>query len=154
MAVPTHYQALAAYLGEHVDAEEHALTAYEELLEGRPDDVVTYIVGMILADEERHHEIFGEFRDTLTSRMRWEQTERVMPSTRIDGDVTELLRTTEELLSFERMDAKELKGLRKRWERQPGERKLWALLVRTAELDTEKHIRMLEYLRDLLRDAA
>ena len=154
MAVPTHYEALSAYLGEHVEAEEHALSAYESILEDRPDDVVSYLVGMILADEVRHHEIFREFKNTLDSRMRWHEVEPSIPSPRVDGDVAELLATTEKLLEFEREDAKELRALRKKWERQPGERQLWALLVGTAELDTEKHIRMLKYLRDLLRDAS
>jgi hypothetical protein len=76
-----------------------------------------------------------------------------VPSTRVEGDVTELLETTEQLLALEQADAKELRALRKQWAREPGERRLWALLVETAELDTEKHIRMLKYLRGLLRDA-
>ena len=154
MAVPTHYRALSAYLGEHVEAEEHALRAYEKVLEDRPDDVVRYLVGMILADEKRHHEIFRELQNTLESRMRWQEVGPAVPAPRVEGDVTELLETTERLLEFERQDARELRALRRKWERQPGERQLWALLVGTAELDTEKHIRMLRYLRDLLRDAA
>lgn len=152
MAVPTHYAALSEYLGDHVRAEEGALTAYEAALEGRPDDVIGYLIGMILADEARHHAIFKELQNTLESRMQLRSIEPAVPSIRVDGDVTELLRTTERLLALEQEDAKELKALRKQWAREPGERQLWALLVETAELDTEKHIRMLKYLRGLLRD--
>ena len=154
VAVPTQYEALSAYLGEHVQAEEGALNAYAAALEGRPDDVISYLIGMILEDEARHHAIFLEFQNTLESRIHWRTIEPVVPSTRVEGDVTELLRTTEQLLALEQADAKELKALRKQWAREPGERRLWALLVETAELDTEKHIRMLKYLRGLLRDAS
>ena len=154
VAVPTQYEDLSAYLGQHVQAEEGALNAYKAALEGRPDDVISYLVGMILEDEARHHAIFSEFQNTLESRIQLRSIEPIVPSTRIEGDLTELLGTTEQLLALERADVKELKALRKQWAREPGERRLWALLVETAELDTEKHIRILKYLRRLLRDAA
>lgn len=154
VTIPTQYEALSDYLGQHVQAEEGALSAYKAALEGRPDDIVSYLVGMILEDEARHHAIFSEFQNTLQSRIKWRSIEPIMPSTRVEGDVTELLETTEQLLALEQADAKELKALRKQWSREPGERRLWALLVETAEFDTEKHIRMLKYLRGLLRDAA
>ena len=152
VAIPTHYEELSAYLGQHVKAEEGALRAYEAALEDRPDDVISYLVRMILEDEARHHTIFRDFQNTLESRMQLRSIGPVVPSPRVKGDVTQLLQTTEQLLRLEQEDAKELKALRRQWAREPGERRLWALLVETAEYDTKKHIRMLKYLRGLLRD--
>ena len=154
LAIPTHYQALSEYLGDHLRTEEGALIAYEQLLEGRPDDIASYLIRMILRDESRHHEIFAELRNTLESSLQWRDIEPRVPSTHLSADDAEaLLETTDELLKLEMEDAKELKRLRKHWEREPGERQLWALLVETAELDTKKHIRILRYLRDILREA-
>lgn len=155
MAVPTHYEALSDYLGRHVRAEQGALDAYAAVLEGRPDDVASYLIGMILADEERHHEIFLELQNSLESRIQWRDIEPSVPPLDVEREsAAALLETTEELLALEHEDAKELKALRKQWSREPGERQLWALLVETAELDTQKHIRILRFLQGLLRDAA
>ncbi len=155
MAVPTHYEALSDYLGRHVRAEQGALDAYAAALEGRPDDVASYLIAMILADEERHHGIFLEIQNSLESRIQWRDIEPSVPPLEVAREsATLLLETTEELLALEREDARELKALRKQWSREPGERQLWALLVETAELDTKKHIRILEFLRSVLHDAA
>lgn len=153
MAVPTHYVALVAYLGEHVKAEAHALKAYEDLLKDRPDDVANYLVNMVLSDEKRHHQMFADMQGTLERSIQWREVASHVPSTRISGDVSALLSTTTELLRLEKADLKQLRRLRRRWARAKGDRKLWALLVRTAEIDTEKHIEVLSYLRELLKDS-
>ena len=57
------------------------------------------------------------------------------------------------MLELERADAKELKELRTSWKKQKGEREFWSLLVEVAELDTEKHIRMLTYVKKLVKEA-
>lgn len=153
MAIPTHYVALSSYLGEHVTAEEHALKAYEDLLKGRKDDVASYLVNMVLSDEKRHHQMFADMQASLERAIHLREVESAVPSSRISGDVDELLATTEELLRLEKADLKELRRLRREWARAKGERKLWALLVQTAEMDTKKHIHVLDYLRRLLEDA-
>ena len=151
-AIPTHYEALADYLRHHVEAEQGALDAYEQALRDRPDDVASYLIRMILGDEARHHDIFEQIKNSLESSIRWQSVDPHLPQMRLEGDdAAQLLETTEKLLALEQEDAKELKALRKEWERDSGERRLWALLVETAEFDTKKHIRMLEFLRSLLR---
>ncbi|MCE9623285.1 MAG: hypothetical protein K8R99_13160 [Actinomycetia bacterium] len=150
MAVPTHYTALSGYLGEHVKAEGHALKAYEDLLKDRPEDVASYLVNMVLSDEKRHHQMFADMQGSLERSIQWREVESHVPSIRITGDVSALLATTNELLRLEKADLKDLRRLRRTWARAKGERKLWSLLVRTAEMDTKKHIEVLTYLRDLL----
>jgi rubrerythrin len=153
MTIPTRYEDLSSYLGDHIEAEEHSLRSYEELVEGRGDDAVSYLVRLILADEERHHEIFTDIQATLEGRMHWRNPESHLPSLHLAGDVDALLATTVELLRLEKADFRELRRLRRAWRRKPGERGMWALLVGTAELDTKKHIRILRYVRSILRDA-
>ena len=151
MDVPTHYAALSAYLKEHVEAEEHALNAYEALLDGRPEDAASYLIRLILQDEERHHQLFLDMHETLESRMQSRKSDSPVLTPTIEGDVEALLAATEQLLRFEKQDARELRRLSRAWRRQPGERRLWALLVDTARLDTKKHILILRHLRALLR---
>lgn len=155
--IPTNYVALTDYLGEHLEAEQGALDAYQRLLDRRSeetDDAVSYLIRTILADEARHHEIFAEILNSLESIVRWEDITPRVPTSRVEvEDRDELLATTDRLLELERDDLKELKALRKAWSKAGGDFQLWALLVETAELDTEKHIRMLEYLRSLVTEA-
>ncbi len=153
MAIPTHYSALSAFLGQHVEAEEQALHAYEELLANRPNDVATYLMKMILSDEAHHHQMFADMHESLENRINWRRTESEVPSLRIAGEVDALLAATDSLLRSERADVKELRRLRRTWRRSDGDRRLWGLLVETAWLDTKKHIRILRYLRSLLLEA-
>ena len=40
--VPASYSSLSGYLKQHLASEQGALDAYTRLLDGRPDDLVTY----------------------------------------------------------------------------------------------------------------
>jgi len=142
---------MTKYLKGHLETEQGALDAYAGLIDGRQDDIIGYLVKTILADEERHHALFGEILNSLESKIGWKDIEPRVPSLRASiQDREALLATTDELLEVERDDAKELKKLRKTWGQAGGEYGLWSLLVEGAELDTEKHIRMLKYLRRLI----
>jgi len=153
--VPTDYVGMTKYLRGHLETEQGALEAYASLVDGRPDDIISYLIKKILADEERHHALFGEILNSLESKIGWKDVEPRVPSLRATvHDREALLATTDELLAVEREDAKELKALRKTWRQARGEYGLWSMLVEGAELDTEKHIRMLKYLRQLILEAS
>ncbi len=152
--VPTDYVGMTKYLKGHLETEQGALEAYTTLVESRPDDIISYLIRTILADEERHHALFGEILNSLESKIGWKDVEPRVPSlSSTINDREALLATTDELLALEREDAKELKTLRKTWRQAGGEYGLWSMLVEGAELDTEKHIRMLKYLRRLIVEA-
>jgi hypothetical protein len=152
--VPTHYADLANYLGDHVETEAKALGTYERLIEERQDDVVGYLISMILEDEKRHHQMFFDMRETLLAAMQWREPEGGIPRMRIKGDVDRLVEVTSELLDRELDDERELKRLSKEWSSQRGDRALWGLLVSTAQLDTKKHITILRYLLAELKKAS
>ena len=144
---------LTVYLKRHLEAEQEVLEAYQRLVDDRPDDIISYLIRTIVMDESRHHELFTEILNSLQSKVRWEEmSPRVPPMPAHIEDGTALLEATDHLLEIEQDDAKELKRLRKAWAKSDGERGLWALLVGGAELDTERHIRLLKYLRRLLSD--
>ena len=152
--IPTHYGALASYLRNHLRAEQEALDAYQRVVDDHPDDLIRYLIRMILDDESRHHKLFTEILNSLDSKIRWEDISPRVPPLRVPiYDRGELLATTNQLLELERADAKELKRLRKAWAKNRGEFGLWALLVQSAELDTEKHIHMLKYRRRLITES-
>jgi hypothetical protein len=69
----------------------------------------------------------------------------------VDHPDPELLQETKRLLAFEKSDAKELRQLRKALRHAPRS-SLQPLLVDLMLHDTAKHISILEYIRDHLKD--
>jgi rubrerythrin len=143
-------QELAGHLDEHMDNEREALRAYREM-SVRADENVALLVTQILDDEIRHHQQFAELRDSLRA-----EVEGRGPNGRVTtmkpADVTALLAQTETLLELERNDLKELRKLAKTL-RQVEDTAWRAVIIESMELDTRKHVRLLEGVRDLLHEA-
>jgi rubrerythrin len=143
-------QELAGHLDEHMDNEREALRAYREM-SVRADENVALLVTQILDDEIRHHQQFAELRDSLRA-----EVEGRGPNGRVKtmkpADVTALLAQTETLLELERNDLKELRKLAKTL-RQVEDTAWRAVIIESMELDTRKHVRLLEGVRDLLHEA-
>lgn len=129
----------------HVREEVGILEAYEALCETVDDDGLRYLLRLILDDEHRHHQLFED----LAAAARSEDASGVVPAPPA-ADHDGLLAQTERFLDIEREDAEQLKALHKKL-RPAADDTLWRLLVELMQLDTEKHIRILEYLRHRLR---
>ena len=154
MAVPTQAVAFSNYLKSHVETERELLDEYERLAEESSDEFTGYLAKLILDDERRHHELFRELSNTVESSIHWETIEPRLPKLRSDpANRDEMLVATRRLLDAELEDRRELKQLKKHLRRTPGDRQLWALLVETAELDTQKHIRILKFIEHVLKSA-
>lgn len=153
-SVPSDYVALASYLQGHLDSEQGALEAYERIVEKRDDDMITYLLRSILRDEARHHEVFTEMVNSLESRIRWQTIEPALPPRpHAVEDRDELLAATDRLIELEEQDVKELRQLRRAWEKAQGDFAMWAVLVEAAEFDTRKHISILKHVRRMAQDA-
>ncbi|HTK16815.1 MAG TPA: hypothetical protein VL769_10520 [Acidimicrobiia bacterium] len=134
----------------HVREESAFLTQYEELAGRVGDAGIEFLLRMILEDERRHHLLFEE----MTAAALDSGEPRMPPPPAPDAEMARtLLEPTERFLDAERDDRIQLRHLRK--ELKPArDDTLWPLMVELMEMDTEKHIRILEYLRARLRDAA
>lgn len=148
-------QELIAHLNDHMDSERDALTAYGAMARSARDTRVAAIIRQILDDEVRHHQQFAEMRDDLQAEL--ERRDRDRGRGRLDRgrrpDVSALLSKTEEMLSLERADIRELRRLARQLRKV--EDAAWrAVIVEAMELDTRKHIRLLEGVRDLLREGS
>ena len=64
-----------------------------------------------------------------------------------------LLEATDKLIKLEEEDVKELRQLRKSWEKTEGDFAVWAVLVEGAEFDTKKHISLLKHIRRMALEA-
>jgi|SRR5579875_641340 len=140
---------LVELLVKHGRDEAEVLRRYQDVVDRASvsdGSIVGYLVALILDDERRHHRLLAE----LANAVAWGSLRRApvpsVPSlfgtTPRNGNVHELTRA---LLATERRDRRELHRLRKRL-RDYEDTTLWPLVVEIMALDTEKHIRILEFL--------
>ncbi|HVW31346.1 MAG TPA: hypothetical protein VHL53_02300 [Acidimicrobiia bacterium] len=137
---------LLTHFDEHVNNELDLIEEYLELRDHGPE-YVRYLIDMILNDEARHHQIFEELVNRLRSDVDFRDYEPKVPYlTRKAAENKALIEATERFLTFERHDAKALHHLEKEL-RPVRDTTLFSLLVQIMELDTRKHIAILEFIR-------
>lgn len=131
----------------HVRSEAHSIEEYERLHDALDDPGTRFLLDLILEDERRHHALF----ERLAAAARNEGG--APPEPDLDADAVALLAEPTRLyLADEREDRHHLERLR----RELGGRHagLWSLLIELLDLDTQKHVRILEYLDACVTDAA
>jgi rubrerythrin len=137
---------LLAHFAAHVDGELDLLEAYLKFRDRGPE-YVRYLVDLILNDESRHHQLFSELLNHVRSDIDFRDYEPKVPYLSRDGsDPKALMEATDRFLRFERDDARSLRQLRKEL-RPVRDTTLFSLLVELMELDTKKHIAILEFIR-------
>lgn len=133
-------------LQEHMDSEREALVRYGRLAESAPDGHVRFLMGIVLDDERRHHQLFAE----MVERLRREidhRGEADLPELRRTMDAAALRAETKSLVDLEREDLRELRDLRKEVAKVADTR-WWTALIDIMEADNRKHIAILEFVRD------
>jgi hypothetical protein len=144
-ATPWDEQLLEAF-DEHVNGE---LALIEEYLGFRDEgpEYVRYLIDLILDDESRHHLTFKELLNHVRSGVDYRDYGPQVPYVQLSADDRDaLVEATNRFLEFERADEKSLHHLQK--ELRPfRDTTLFSLLVELMELDTKKHIAILEFIR-------
>jgi hypothetical protein len=136
---------LLAHFTEHESGELDLLQAYLEFRDSGPEHV-RYLVDMILQDEARHHETFRQLVNRVRSDIDFRDYEPKVPYlTRDRNECRALIAATDRLLAFEREDMSSLRHLQKEL-RPVRDTTLFSLLVELMELDTKKHIAILEFI--------
>jgi rubrerythrin len=131
------WAAIAHAFQAHVRNETELLDEYRALVQHVDDDSTRVLLEMILEDETRHHELFTRMAEAARAGSG-------------DGPAAaspELVAATDRFLAAEREDREHLRALRRDL-RPTGDEHLWLLLVEVMEMDTDKHVRILEHLRD------
>lgn len=138
-------KALLAHLDRHVASEEAVLDSYVQFARSGPE-FVRYLVNLIAEDEERHHRILREMVNQVVGEMDFRTMSPSIPSTDFQGtDRERLVEATARFLALERDDLASLKELTKSLRRQRL-RGLIPVLVESMQLDTKKHIALLEFI--------
>ncbi len=124
----------------HVREESYFLEQYEALAEDVDDPGTRFLIDLILEDEKHHHELFNRLAEAARG-----DGNRLPPRPAPSPEVVEkILEATERFLEAERDDRVKLKDLAK--ELKGAETGHWHMLVELTDLDTRKHVVILEYL--------
>ena len=139
------------HINEHSASESGIIDEYRKMASETSSKAFAYLVNVILEDEARHHRVLGELGDAVRSFAELRDEDGAIPfldMPREDDD--RVLEATERFLDVERNDLRELETLSKTL-RPVRDTTLWYLLVKLMEEDTEKHIRILKFIRDRVR---
>ena len=137
----------------HVRDENYVLDRYAELAASTADPGTRFLLQLILADEQHHHQVFEQLRAAAAPDASGDNLPG--PPDPPAAEVPVLLEQTQRFIDFERQDAASLKALGRQLRSSSGDAgTLWRLLVELMELDTEKHLRILDYLKRHLEDRA
>jgi len=138
---------LWTHLTSHVEAERGLLEEYSVVAEQSPSKAFTYLVNLLIEDEIRHHRLFIELAESLTTEAELRQEDPIVPYIDfVTTDRAAVLDATKRLLENEEQDARELKRLQREL-RDVKDSSLWSLLVDLMQRDTQKHIAVLRFVK-------
>lgn len=137
---------IAVLLARHAMDEEHVLDSYRWLLEQPLSPAVRYLVRLIVEDEERHHRLLQEMARSVAWGPVSDLRSDTIPALTPPADADQLTDLTDSYLSVERNDLAELKHIAREF-RSLADSSPLRLLVDLMMLDTEKHIRILQFIK-------
>jgi nucleotide-binding universal stress UspA family protein len=136
----------------HTNAESASLRAYHDLAERTPDPLARLLMGMVLADEERHHTLLQRMAISLRDDINWTHSSGALPIEPPAGQVAmDVIEATRERIREEQ------EGVRHARELARGQRGLYdglfELLLQVMAADSEKHERILRFVLKRLEAA-
>jgi rubrerythrin len=141
----------------HIEHEDELIAAYGELAASTTVPGFGYLAKLILADEQRHHQLFADLAETIEAEAESLADGSAVPSISVrrlsEDERQRILALTDRFLALERDDARDLEHLAKKL-KVVKDTTLWHLLVELMRDDTQKHIRMLRFIRDHVRNGA
>ena len=134
----------------HESKEEESLEHYRNTLERMPNPLTRFLMQMIISDEEKHRAVIHAMAATLRGSLTWKQ-----PPEGLEGGAdlakmdSQLRGVTDEFIHLEKEGIKEYKALAK--ESSGYYHGLFKVLLDSMIRDSEKHVQLLEFLREGLK---
>lgn len=136
----------------HAEHEHRWLAEYRDNAKEASDPLVRFLLEMIVADEERHHELTVRMISKLKDELAWTRsqglTRRVYES---GAKGKRLLSSIDNFLGAERKGIADYERFKQKSQGQY--RDVFALLYTTMIQDSHKHIAILEFLRKILAES-
>jgi hypothetical protein len=135
----------------HEDEEERWLSKYRELAEQSDDPMFRFLLNLIIADEERHHQLLGRMISSLKDDLASSRAGKSIAKEPSPGTTTRKREVmVGRFLAVERRGIKEYERLKNT--SQGFRQDLLALLCDTMVHDSLKHIGILDFLRLRLKE--
>ena len=136
----------------HESQEGKFLKQYKELAAKTDNRLVKFLLQMIVSDEEKHHAITRAMAATLKGDIEWTNRDGAIRGLYdLKTDKENLLDLTGDFIAIEKEGINEYKALIH--ESKGYYRDLFVLLFRSMIRDSEKHVEILEFLRNRLKEA-
>jgi len=135
----------------HESKEEKSLEQYRSALGDLKNPVNRFVLQLVVSDEEKHRAVVHAMAATLRGSLTWTK-----PAGTLEGDPDsaavngKLLAVTNEFIKLERDGIREYKSLLKVSEDYY--HGLFKILISAMIRDSEKHVELLEFLRERLRE--
>lgn len=137
---------LYGHLTGHEESERALLAEYARIAEHSSSAAFRYLVGLIVEDETRHHELLRQLAESLRADVELRRDDPAVPRLANWGAADDVIEATDRLLAEERADRKRLRQLAREL-KDVYDTTLWGLLVELMEMDTAKHIAILRFAR-------
>jgi len=135
----------------HEGGEKQLLQRYKEIAEKSNNALIKFLLRLIISDEERHHAVTHAMVSTLRGDLTWTRPEDAIRGLYDLGEGREeLLKLTEKFIEVEKEGIEEYKKLIKGSRHYY--RGLFGLLLQSMIRDSEKHVEILEFLRQRLKE--
>lgn len=125
---------------------------YKEITEKTSNPLIRFLLRLIISDEEKHYAVTHAMVSTLRGDLAWTKPEDAISGLYDLGETKEeLLRLTEDFIQVEKKGIEEYKKLIKA--SKGYYHGLFSLLLRSMVHDSEKHVEILEFLQQRLKEA-
>jgi bacterioferritin (cytochrome b1) len=136
----------------HESEESKFLAQYKEVAAKTRNPLVKFLLQMIISDEEKHHAATHAMAATLQADLNWSDPDGSLRGLFDLGEEKDrLLQITRDFIRVERKGIKKYRELIK--SSKGYYRELFVVLFESMVYDSEKHIKMLEFLRERLEEA-
>jgi hypothetical protein len=145
---------LYEHLTSHEINERETLEEYQQAAVASGSAAFLYLASLIVEDEKRHHRIFEDLASALRTDAELRSEQPAIP--RLDNwgpNPAHVVELSERLIAREREDAKDFDRLEHQL-KDVRDTTLWGLLIKMMEMDTTKHVEILEFVRKHARKAA
>ena len=136
----------------HDVKEADFIRSYKEIAAKSKDPLITFLLQLIITDEERHHAVMHAMASSLRGNINWSKPADAIPTLgELGAEKEDLMKLTGDFVKLEKDGLKESKKLLKATKGYY--QGLFTLLVTTMIHDSEKHVEILDFLRQRLTKA-
>jgi hypothetical protein len=136
----------------HESKEEKSLEQYRKLLGKMPNPITRFLLQLIISDEERHRAVIHSIIATLKGSLTWTKPEGSLEGPADRAETNGQLRfSTDAFIELEKEGILECKRLVK--DSNGYYHGVFKILLDSMIRDSEKHIELLEFLKENLKEA-